>query len=391
MSSPPPDDSRPGHFRWTVCGLLFAASTINYIDRQVLGILAPHLQKVIGWNEVQYGYIVSAFQVAYAIGLAAFGRFIDRSGPPRRLCPGQSCLWSVAAMAHAAARSALGTFGIGPVCPGPGGIRKLSLGDQSRGRMVPEEGTGAGHGHLQRRDQCRSRLAPAVVPWITIRFRLARRGSWPRARIGFIWLVFWIALYEVPERKKNIRPRELRPRPLRSPRPAVRADPLAPLSAPPDLGDCRRQVSHRPDLAVSSLLAGEISQCQVRLTLTRRGTAAHRRLSHHRYRKRGGAAGLFSALIKRGWTVNRSRKSVMLVCALCVVPVSPGVGNLSSSLGSGPHYQPGGGGAPSLVGEHLHLRFGYVSQASRGLGDRGRGERPAPSGNHLFRPPRATP
>src|SRR5512136_1314739 len=106
MSSPPPADSRPGYFRWTVCGLLFFASTINYIDRQVLGILAPHLQKVIGWDEAQYGYIVSAFQVAYAIGLAAFGRFIDRFGT-RIGYALAICLWSLAAMAHAAARSAL--------------------------------------------------------------------------------------------------------------------------------------------------------------------------------------------------------------------------------------------------------------------------------------------
>src|SRR5512143_4110631 len=106
MSSPPTADSRPGYFRWTVCGLLFAASTINYIDRQVLGILAPHLQKAIGWDEVQYGYIVTAFQAAYAVGLAAFGRFIDRFGT--RVGYALSiCLWSIAAMAHAGARGAL--------------------------------------------------------------------------------------------------------------------------------------------------------------------------------------------------------------------------------------------------------------------------------------------
>ena len=70
-------------FRWTICALLFFATTINYIDRQVLGILAPDLQRLIGWNELQYGYIVSAFQAAYAIGFMFAGRLMDRLGTRR--------------------------------------------------------------------------------------------------------------------------------------------------------------------------------------------------------------------------------------------------------------------------------------------------------------------
>src|SRR5664279_3539322 len=96
-----------GHFRWTICALLFFATTVNYADRQILGILAPTLQKEIGWSEAQYGLIVTAFQAAYAIGLLGMGRFIDRVGT--RL--GYSLAlgwWSVAAMRHALAASALG-------------------------------------------------------------------------------------------------------------------------------------------------------------------------------------------------------------------------------------------------------------------------------------------
>ncbi|MGH9529281.1 MAG: MFS transporter [Terriglobales bacterium] len=69
-----------GHHRWIICALLFFATTINYMDRQILGILAPFLQKSIGWNELQYGYIVTAFQAAYALGLLFVGRLIDRVG-----------------------------------------------------------------------------------------------------------------------------------------------------------------------------------------------------------------------------------------------------------------------------------------------------------------------
>ena len=67
-------------FRWTVCGLIFTATTINYMDRQVLGILAPTLEKSLGWNEIEYSRIVMAFQAAYAIGLLGLGRLIDRIG-----------------------------------------------------------------------------------------------------------------------------------------------------------------------------------------------------------------------------------------------------------------------------------------------------------------------
>src|SRR5215472_9360915 len=66
-----------GRYRWTICALLFFGTTMNYVDRQVLGLLAPELQTKIGWNEVQYGYIVTAFQAAYALGLLLMGRLID--------------------------------------------------------------------------------------------------------------------------------------------------------------------------------------------------------------------------------------------------------------------------------------------------------------------------
>jgi hypothetical protein len=102
-----PQDS---HIRWTVCAMLFAATSINYMDRQVLSILAPTLQHSIGWTEQQYGYIVGAFQLAYALGLIAAGRMVDKLGT--RL--GYSivmALWSAAAMAHSLVRSAFG-FGV---------------------------------------------------------------------------------------------------------------------------------------------------------------------------------------------------------------------------------------------------------------------------------------
>ncbi len=100
----------PGRVRWTICAMLFAATSINYMDRQVIGLLKPTLQNSIGLTEVHYGYIVAAFQVAYAVGLVVAGRLVDRLGSR----VGYSLfmgVWSLAGMAHALARSALG-FGI---------------------------------------------------------------------------------------------------------------------------------------------------------------------------------------------------------------------------------------------------------------------------------------
>src|SRR6188768_1750227 len=94
------------HLRWYICGLLFLATTINYIDRQVLAILAPDLQKEIGWSELDYGRIVIAFQVAYAVMMLAWGRILDKIGTKIGFALAV-VWWSLAAMSTALARSAM--------------------------------------------------------------------------------------------------------------------------------------------------------------------------------------------------------------------------------------------------------------------------------------------
>src|ERR1017187_9264280 len=106
-SSPSP---RLGRVRWTVCAMLFVATSINYIDRQTIAILKPTLEHSIGMSEVDYGYIVDAFQIAYAIGLLGVGRFIDRVGT-RIGYMVVMAFWSLSAMGHALASTAL-EFGI---------------------------------------------------------------------------------------------------------------------------------------------------------------------------------------------------------------------------------------------------------------------------------------
>ena len=96
-----------GWFRWVICALLFFATTINYIDRQVIGVLKPTLQEQLGWSEIDYGNIVFAFQLAYALGYLGTGRLIDRLGV-RRGFSLAVFFWSLAAMGHGLARSVAG-------------------------------------------------------------------------------------------------------------------------------------------------------------------------------------------------------------------------------------------------------------------------------------------
>ena len=94
-------------YRWTICALLFAATTINYVDRQVLGLLAPTLQTELHWSEADYGAITSWFSFAYAIGFLGAGRLMDRIGVKKGF--GAAVVaWSLAAMAHALASTATG-------------------------------------------------------------------------------------------------------------------------------------------------------------------------------------------------------------------------------------------------------------------------------------------
>src|SRR5713226_4409187 len=103
---PAPRPPRLG-YRWTICALLFMATTINYVDRLVLGILAPTLQRELHWSESQYGDIVSWFSLVYAFGFLVAGRWLDRVGVRRGFAVAVVA-WSVAAIAHAFARTSAG-------------------------------------------------------------------------------------------------------------------------------------------------------------------------------------------------------------------------------------------------------------------------------------------
>src|SRR5687768_7479456 len=106
-ASTPPLAAPGGRVRWSICALLFAAATVNYLDRQVLSVLKGTLSTELGWNELDYGNVVTAFQGAYALGMLVMGRLMDSLGTRRGFSLAVA-FWSVAAMAHGLASSTLG-------------------------------------------------------------------------------------------------------------------------------------------------------------------------------------------------------------------------------------------------------------------------------------------
>ncbi|MCX6560267.1 MAG: MFS transporter [Candidatus Aminicenantes bacterium] len=313
------DDPKPrGRFRWTVCALLFAAATINYIDRQVIGILAPTLQKIFGWSEVDYGYIVTAFQAAYAIGLAVFGRLVDRFGT-RLGYTAAILFWSLAAMAHAAARSAIG-FGMARFALGLGESGNFPNAIKSVAEWFPKRERAFATGIFNAGTNVGALIAPAMVPWLTIKF------GWPAAfiatgAIGFIWIIFWLAFYEIPERKRGLDPRELA---------YIQSDPI---ETSTEKIPWLKLLRYRQTWAfvLGKFLTDPIwwfylywlaKFLNARFGLTLSGLSLPL-IAVYLMTDVGSVGGGWasSALIKRGHSVNASRKRVMLVCALLVVPV----------------------------------------------------------------------
>ena len=197
---------RIGQIRWRICALLFFANTINYMDRQVLSFLAPLLQTKIGWSEKEYSYIVVAFQAAYAIGLFFVGGFIDRVGV-RIGYAVTICLWSMAAISHAFARTAL-SFGISRFFLGLGESGNFPAAIKTVAEWFPKRERALATGIFNSGTSVGAILVPLTVPWI------ASHLGWQYAFVftgGFslIWLVLWWTTYKSPEHHAALQPNEL--------------------------------------------------------------------------------------------------------------------------------------------------------------------------------------
>ncbi|AWV97709.1 MFS transporter [Arcticibacterium luteifluviistationis] len=199
-------ENKPKVFRWTVVILLFTATTINYLDRQVIGLLKPTLEKAFSWTEKDYSYIVMAFTAAYAFGYLIFGRIIDKIGTKIGLSV-SIFVWSVAAMGHALASSTFG-FAFWRVLLGAGEAGNFPASIKTVAEWFPKKDRALATGIFNAGTNIGAVIAPLFVPWI-----LGVYG-WEMAfiltgAVGFVWLIFWWIMYERPERKKGVSQEEL--------------------------------------------------------------------------------------------------------------------------------------------------------------------------------------
>ena len=305
-----------GRYRWKICALLFFATTVNYLDRQVLGILAPVLQKSIGWNEAQYGYIVTAFQAAYGLSILFAGRIMDRIGT-RKGYSISVVIWGLASMAHSLVRTPFG-FGVARFALGIGEAGNFPAAIKTVAEWFPRKERAFATGIFNSGTNFGAILAPLAIPWIALRF------GWRAAFLftgvtDLIWLMFWLAMYRKPGDHPKVSREELQ---------YIQSDPPTPDSKVP----FSRLLAKRQTWAYSlgKILtdpvwwfylfwlpkyltqSGGLSLSKLGLPLMAIYVAA----------SLGSIGGgwLSSFFLRRNWSVNRARKTTMLVCACSALP-----------------------------------------------------------------------
>ena len=308
---------RVGHYRWVVCALLFFAATINYMDRQIIGLLKPLLGTEIGWNEIDYSNIIFAFQLAYAIGLLFVGRVMDWLGS-RKGFSLSVLVWSLAAMAHALAHSVFG-FGVARFTLGLGESGSFPASLKAVAEWFPKKERALATGIFNSGTNIGALTTPLFVPWIT------RHYGWRMAfivtgAVGFLWLLVWLWMYRKPEQHPKLGRAELN---------YIRSDPPDPEVKIPWL----QLLPHRQTwaFAIGKFMtdpiwwfflfwAPDFLFKTYRVSLSTIGLPLFFIYQGATVGSIGGGW-LSSYWIKRGWSVNASRKAAMLVCALGVVPI----------------------------------------------------------------------
>jgi ACS family hexuronate transporter-like MFS transporter len=194
------------NLRWYIAAMLLAAAVINYIDRQVFSILAPDLQAVIGWSELDYGRIVIAFQVSYAVMLLVSGRIIDRIGTRAGFAIA-IIWWSIAAMAHALARNAF-HFGVARFALGMGEAANFPASVKAVAEWFPAKERATATGIFNAGPTIGAIAAPILVPLTAASF--GWKGAFVlTGLIGFVWCAGWWWLYRRPEEHPRLAPTEL--------------------------------------------------------------------------------------------------------------------------------------------------------------------------------------
>jgi ACS family hexuronate transporter-like MFS transporter len=332
-----------GHQRWVICALLLLSTTINYVDRQVIGILKPTLVQEFGWSDERiYAAIVFAFQLAYAIGLLLGGRFIDKIG----LRLGFSIavvLWSLAAVGHAIADSITGftlpalvidaklgfamitlsgaaagfalmrfLLGLGEAANFPASIKTVA-------EWFPKKERALATGIFNSGSNLGALLTPLIVPWVALNW------GWEWAFIGtglsgVLWVVLWLVSYRAPEAHPKVSSAELA---------YIRSDPPEQLTKSSTWSLLGQRQTWA--FALGKLLTDPVWWLYLfwipdflsrtyHLDLKSIGLPL---ITIYLMADIGSVGGgwISSTLLKRGWSVNRARKTAMFICAACAAPV----------------------------------------------------------------------
>lgn len=196
MSSP-----KTGNYRWLIVVLLFTATTINYLDRQIIGLLKPILEVEFTWTETDFARIVIAFTAAYAVGLLGFGWFVDKVGTKLGYAI-TVIFWSIAGMLHALARSAVG-FGIARVGLGLGEAGNYPAAVKTVAEWFPQKERALATGLFNAGTSVGVVVALLLVPWI-LSYYGWQEVFWITGALGFVWLIFWWLFYDVPAKQKRL-------------------------------------------------------------------------------------------------------------------------------------------------------------------------------------------
>jgi ACS family hexuronate transporter-like MFS transporter len=306
------------HLRWYICGLLFFATTVNYVDRQVIGILAPTLERELGWSESDFGWVVFAFTLAYALMMPVAGRIMDWLGT-RIGYVLAVFVWSMGSMSHAIANSAF-QFALARFALGAGEAANFPAAIKTVADWFPKRERALATGIFNSGSNVGAVIAPLLVPFVALHFGW-RWAFVVTGSLDLIWIVAWLALFRKPREHKRLSTEE-----------------LAFIESDRDVEPARKiRYSHLlTKRSAWAFLLGKFITDPVwwfylywipgflhreyGLNLTQLGPPL---IVIYVMADVGSVCGgwISSGLLKRGWSVTAARKTAMLICALAVLPI----------------------------------------------------------------------